>query len=78
MTALEQLAKLLREYTGDGSLRVESGSVIATDLGLDSYDFASLLGEAEERFGVEISDRAVMELLTVGDVADYIESHRKN
>jgi len=76
MTALEQLAKLLREYTGDGSLRVERGSVIATDLGLDSYDFASLLGDVEERFGVEISDRAVMELLTVGDVADYIETHR--
>ena len=77
MTTLEQMAKLLREYTGDGSLRVERDSVIATDLGLDSYDMASLLGMAEERFDVEISDRAVMQLLTVGDVADYIETHRQ-
>lgn len=77
MTTLEQMAKLLREYTGDSSLRVERDSVIATDLGLDSYDFASLLGDVEERFDVEITDRAVMELLTMGDLADYIETHRQ-
>jgi len=78
MTVLEQLRILLREYTGDSGLRIERDTVIAAGLGLDSYDLASLLGEAEERFDMTIPDRVVLGMLTVGDMADYIEKHTKS
>jgi len=72
---LEQLQQLLREFMGDSALAIEQDMPLRGALGLDSYDLASLLGAAEERFGVEIPDRAVMEMFTVGDVADYLIKH---
>jgi len=78
MTVLEQLRTILREYLDDNSLRVERDTLIATGLGLDSYDLASLLGLAEERFDMTIPDRAVLNMLTVGDVADYVEKHTQS
>ncbi|MDR2687781.1 MAG: acyl carrier protein [Oscillospiraceae bacterium] len=75
---LEQLKALLRDFTGDDTIAVERDMLLRGVLGLDSYDLASLLGAAEERFGVEIPDRAVMEMLTVGDVADYLARHSQS
>jgi len=74
-TMLEQMTALLRDFTGDDALAIEPDMPLRGSLGLDSYDLASLLGAAEERFGVEIPDRAVMEMFTVGDVVDYLTKH---
>ena len=75
-TILERMTALLREFTGDDSLVLTPDMPLrGEDLGLDSYDLASLLGAAEERFDIVISDRAVMGMLTVGDVMDYLEKH---
>jgi len=78
MTVLEQLQKIVREYTGDGSLHVEEGTLLTAGIGLDSYDMASLLGVVEEHFDVVIPDRAVMDMLTAGDMADYIMKQKDN
>jgi len=75
MTVAEQLRALIREHTGDDYLGVERDSLLTTGLGLDSYDLASLLGIVEEHFDVEIPNRAVAEMLTVGDVVDFLEKH---
>ena len=72
---LEQMTALLREFTGDASLHIERDMPLRGSLGLDSYDLASLLGMAEERFDVEIFDRAALEMFTVGDVVDYLANH---
>lgn len=73
MTMLEQLQALLREFTGERRLTITADTPLRSDLGLDSYDMASLMGLAEERFDVIISDRDVLNMLTAGDIADYIE-----
>ena len=72
---LEQLAVMLREFLGDNTITIAPEMPLRGALGLDSYDMASLLGEVEERFDVEIPDRAVMEMITVGDVVDYLTAH---
>ena len=69
----EQLQALLRDFMGDEVFAIERDMLLRGALGLDSYDLASLLGAAEEHFGVEIPDRAVMAMLTVGDVVDFFE-----
>lgn len=44
------------------------------DLGFNSYDFISLLGEAEEVFGITIDEQQVADIHTVGEAIKYIES----
>ncbi|WP_158290328.1 acyl carrier protein [Mycoplasma nasistruthionis] len=41
---------------------------IIRDLGVDSLDLAELLFEAEERFGVSISDDQLRDVKTVKDI----------
>lgn len=47
------------------------------DLQADSLDTVELVMAAEEKFGVEIEEDAVLSMVTVGDVVDYIEKHQK-
>ena len=75
MTVTEQLRAIIRDHTGDDYLDVERDTLLTTGLGLDSYDLASLLGMVEEQFDVEIPNRIVAGMLTVGDVVDYLEKH---
>jgi len=77
-TILEQMEALLRDFTGDDTIAIARDMHLRGVLGLDSYDLASLLGAAEERFDLEIPDRAVMEMITVGDVVDYLSRHLKS
>jgi len=74
-TILDRMTALLREFTGDNALTIEPSMPLRGSLGLDSYDLASLLGAAEERFDVEIPDRAALEMFTVADVVDYLTKH---
>jgi len=73
MAVLLKLQAILREYTGDRSMTITAETVIAADIGLDSYDLAQLVGLIEETFNIEVSARAAMQMQTAGDVAAYIE-----
>lgn len=48
---------------------------IAEDLGADSLDVVELVMTLEDEFGLMIEDEEVMELKTIGDVVNYIETH---
>ncbi|MDR0530664.1 MAG: acyl carrier protein [Oscillospiraceae bacterium] len=72
---LEQLQQLLRDYTGIPDISIDETTLLATDIGLDSYDLACMMGEAEERFDIVITDRDLLSMLTIGDVVNYIEAH---
>jgi len=67
----EEVKKLLEEVTGVGDIKPESALV--ADLGLTSFDMMSLIIEFEEHFNIEISDKDIRKLITVADVAAYIE-----
>ncbi len=44
------------------------------DLGFTSYDFMSMVGELEDEFDIEVEERQVAEIRTVGEAVHYIES----
>ena len=75
MSVEERLRAIVRDHTGNSYLGVERDDLLATGLGMDSYDLASLLGKVEEAFDVDIPNRAIMEMVTVGDVVDYLKLH---
>ena len=44
------------------------------DLGFNSYDFMSMVGQLEDQFDIEVNERDVVNVKTVGDAFAYIQS----
>lgn len=46
---------------------------IKDDIGLDSFQIMELLGEMEDRFDLEIPDRQIRNLQTVGQISEFLQ-----
>jgi acyl carrier protein len=51
-------------------------ATLTDDLGADSLDAVELTMAFEEAFDISISDEAMVEMKTVGDIVNYIDSHQ--
>lgn len=69
---LEKLRELLGEYIELTQEEITCESKLIEDLGLNSYEFMSLIGELEEEFDIEVDERDVLRISTVGEVIEYI------
>jgi acyl carrier protein len=49
-------------------------SSLIEDLGADSLDLVSVAMEVEEKFAVEIGERELLKMKTVGDVLDHLRA----
>jgi len=72
---LERLQEIVRQFAGDAGLVLTGGTVLRTDLGLNSYELVELVCKVEDVFDVEIPDRAISGLKTVQHVLDYLVAH---
>lgn len=70
---LDRLTGLIRENTGEEDLIINEDTVLMADLGLSSLDLINIAYLVEEEFDIEISDRAIQDFKTVGDVIAFIE-----
>lgn len=50
---------------------------LADDLGINSYEFMSIIGAVEEEFDVEVDEKDILKLVTVADLLDYISSFKE-
>lgn len=71
---LEKLKDMICEYVEVDKNAVTENSRFVEDLGFTSYDFMSMVGELEDEFDIEVEERQVAEIRTVGEVVHYIES----
>lgn len=71
---LEQIIELITNYVEVSAEKINEDSRFIDDLGFNSYDFMSFLGEIEDEFDVEIDEREAVKIHTVGEAAKYIES----
>ena len=53
---------------------ITESSRFVEDLGFNSYDFMSMVGQIEEQFDIEVNERDVVNVKTVGDAIAYIQS----
>ncbi|MGH2767978.1 MAG: acyl carrier protein [Actinomycetota bacterium] len=72
----EEIFEALREVLID-RLKVEADKIksdanLFEDLGLDSIDLMSAVMAIEERFSVEVSDRELENVTTVGEAVDLL------
>ena len=70
----EELKELICEYVDVNPSDIKEESRFIEDLGFNSYDFMSMVGEIEEKFDVEVEEREVVNVKTVKDEVEYIRS----
>lgn len=71
---LEELKNVICEYVDVNPDEIHEDSRFVEDLGFNSYDFMSMVGELEETYDIEVEEREVVNVKTVGDAVAYIES----
>ena len=72
----EKLKNILVEELSLNADDITMTSELANDLGINSLDLADLVLLCEDEFGIEFSEDDIHKLITVGDVAEYIEANR--
>ena len=73
MSIMEQITEILVETFSLEAEEVTADARLEADLGINSLELAELALRCDEEFGVEIDDEDIHRLITVGDVANYIE-----
>ena len=73
---LEKLKTLISENLEINTDNVTESSSFKEDLGIDSLDLFELVMAMEEEFDMEIPSDDLENMSTVGDVIEYIESHK--
>ncbi len=73
---LEKLQVIALKAMEDKSIEITEESRLLADLKLNSLDLVNLVCEVEDEFDIEIPDKKLKTLITVGDVLDFIKSQK--
>ena len=71
---LEKLREIIVNYVEVEPENIQPESRFMEDLGFTSFDFMSMLGELEETFDVEVDQQEVVNIRTVQEAVDYLET----
>ena len=68
---------ILSDYIDMDSNEIKLETRLAEDLGLNSYEFMSVIGEIEEEIDVELDEREIVKLISIADLLDYISNFKE-
>ncbi len=71
---LEELKEIISQYVDVEPDKIVEDARFIEDLGFNSYDFMSMVGEIEDQFDIEVEEREVVNVKTVKDAIEYIKS----
>lgn len=71
---LERMKEMIAEQLGVDAESVTEASSFKEDLGADSLDLFELVMALEEEYSIEIPSDDLTDLLTVGDVVEYLKT----
>ena len=69
---LEKMKKMLSEQLGCDEESITEETSFKDDLGADSLDLFELVMALEDEYSIEIPAEELTDLVTVGDVLDYL------
>ncbi len=69
-----ELKEIICTYVDINPEEITEDSRFIEDLGFTSYDFMSMVGELEDKYDIEVVEREVIQVKTVGDAVNYIQS----
>ena len=70
----ERTVKILEEYV-EGDYKITKDSSLIDDLGLSSLEVISIVAAFEDEFDIEVPDKVIPTLRTVGDIVKYLEEN---
>ena len=73
----EKVKEILDEYIDLNIDDITLQTRLIEDLGINSYEFMGIIGEIEEEFDFEVDEKAVLKLITIEDLLDYISNFTK-
>lgn len=71
---LEKLKEIVKEQL-NAEAEITEATSFKEDLGADSLDLFELVMAMEEEFGIEIPPEDLEQILTVGDIINYLKEH---
>jgi acyl carrier protein len=71
---LNLIRKTISEFVEVEQINITEDTHFTRDLQLTSYDIVSIIGKLEEDLGVEIPDREIRDLETVGELISYLSN----
>ena len=71
----EKVNKIISEQLGINAASITEDSKIADDLGADSLDIVEMVMAFSDEFGIDIPDEAAENIVTVGDVVNYLKEN---
>ena len=74
MEKLAQFKEIISQYCQMAAEDMREDMRFREDLGFSSLDFMSLLGEIEDSFDVELDEDRLIDINTIGDAMDMINS----
>ena len=75
---LEKTKKIVYDCVPElAGVEINEGSVVNTDMGMDSMNFILVICKLEAEFDVRIPNRQWTKLQTLGEVLDAIEKYKK-
>ena len=70
----DRTVEILMEFV-DGDEEITMDSALIDDLGLSSLDVINVVAAFEDEFDIEVPDRVIPTLRTVGDIVEYLEEN---
>lgn len=72
---IERVINILADFTTLKKDKITKESKLTVDLGLSSLDVINVVVAFEDEFDIEIPDQKIKELVTVGDIAEYLDKN---
>lgn len=68
----EEFKEKLSDYVDTPAEEISPESKFIEDLGMNSFQFMSLLGDLEEEYDITVDEMEIEKIQTVGEAAEYI------
>lgn len=72
---IDKVIEILAEFTEMDTADMNESTGLVNDMGLNSLDVMNVVVAFEDEFDIEIPDRIIKDLQTIGDITEYIEKH---
>ena len=71
----DKTVEILGEFIDGDPSEITADSALVDDLGLSSLEVINIVAAFEDEFGIEVPDRVIPTLRTVGDIVNFLEEN---
>ena len=71
----EEINKIIAGIAEVPEKSINENTNLLADLDLESLDLVTLISEIETKYELEIPDKEIKKIQTVGDIINYLSSH---